>query len=174
MPPAPLPEPELLPLLDDTDIISPPELIQPEIVEDINFPDSADAIIFEGEINDVTGPDQLYRGSKNIPQADAEFVYTPRMVQEIKRCKEDIVYFAENYFTITNVDRGKEKINLYGAQRRVLKSLMRERFVSLLSCRQSGKCFSYEGVIEVRNKKTGVIEAITVGEFLKRIKLSVD
>jgi hypothetical protein len=87
---------------------------------------------------------QCYRGDKNIPTPDAEYNYTPAMVKEIKKCKESIIHFAENHFYITNLDRGKEKIELYTAQKRVLRSLMNNRFVCLLSSRQAGKALDVD------------------------------
>jgi hypothetical protein len=80
-----------------------------------------------------------YRGMENVPIAGAQYAFTEAMVDELRRCKNDIVYFAENFFYITNLDRGKEKIKLYGAQRRVLTSLANNRFLALLAARQTGK-----------------------------------
>lgn len=80
-----------------------------------------------------------YRGSKNVPIAGAQYEFTRDMVEELKKCKEDIVYFAENFFYIVSIDNGKQKIKLYEAQRRILRSLVEERFLCLLSCRQAGK-----------------------------------
>lgn len=91
--------------------------------------------IFENPINDF----QYYRGDKNVPKSEAQFEWTPKMVQELKKCKEDIIYFAENYFYIVSLDRGKEVIKLYTRQRQILKSLSKERFLCLLSSRQFGK-----------------------------------
>lgn len=34
-------------------------------------------------------------------------------IREIVRCKKDIVYFAENYFRIVNLDKGLHVIKLY-------------------------------------------------------------
>lgn len=91
--------------------------------------------IIENPIDDK----QYYRGDKNVPKEDAQFEWTPKMVKEIKKCKEDIVHFAESHFYIVNLDRGKEKIDLYKAQKRALKSLADNRFVSVLASRQCGK-----------------------------------
>jgi len=52
---------------------------------------------------------QYYRGDKNVPKEDALFEWTPKMVKEVKKCKEDIIHFAEEHFYIVNLDRGKEK-----------------------------------------------------------------
>lgn len=82
---------------------------------------------------------KFYLNDPNLPTATTEFEYTPEMIKELTKCKKDILYFAENYFTIVNLDRGKEKIKLYGAQKRVLKSMVKNNRVVLLSSRQAGK-----------------------------------
>ena len=41
---------------------------------------------------------QYYRGDRNVPKEDAQFEWTPKMVKEIKKCKEDITHFAESHF----------------------------------------------------------------------------
>ena len=96
---------------------------------------SDDDIIIENPIDDS----QFYRGDKNVPKEDAQFEWTKTMVKELKKCKEDILYFAENYFYIVNLDRGKEVIKLYTRQKQILRSLINNRFTVLLSCRQFGK-----------------------------------
>jgi len=69
--------------------------------------------------------------------------YTQEMVQEYIRCKEDIIYFAETYFYIVNVDRGKELINLFEYQKKMLKAMIEpplgKRHLCILSSRQLGK-----------------------------------
>jgi hypothetical protein len=125
--------------------------------------------------------DQYYRGDKKIPSADAQFKWTPAMVKELAKCKKDIIHFAENHFFITSVDRGKEKISLYTAQKKVLRSLGNNRFVCLLSSRQSGKttlmtiyalwvtCFSEDQrVIIVANKEQTAIN------IFKRVRMAYE
>jgi hypothetical protein len=73
------------------------------------------------------------------------------MIKELTKCKKDILYFAENYFTIVNLDRGKEKIKLYGAQKRVLKSMVKNNRVVLLSSRQAGKALALDTPIPTPN-----------------------
>jgi hypothetical protein len=82
---------------------------------------------------------RFYLGNKKLPRADAEFEWTPEMVRSLKKCKKNILFFAENFFYIVNLDRGKETIGLYKCQKRVLRSLRDERFVALLASRQIGK-----------------------------------
>lgn len=80
-----------------------------------------------------------YRGSKNVPVAGAEYEFTADMVIDLQKCKEDIIYFAENFFYIVTLDNGKQKIKLYEAQKRALLSLVNNRFTALMQSRQSGK-----------------------------------
>ena len=66
---------------------------------------------------------QYYLGNKNLPRSGVEFEWTPKMVNDLKKCKRNILYFAENFFYIVNLDRGKEKIKLFPCQKRVLRGL---------------------------------------------------
>lgn len=138
---------------------------------------SDDDIIIENPIDDS----QFYRGDKNVPKEDAQFEWTKPMVKELKKCKEDIIHFAENHFYIVNLDRGKEKIELYKAQRKTLKSLAENRFVSVLASRQVGKTtlltvyslwntcfFDDQRVIIVANKENTAIN------IFKRIRLAYE
>ena len=124
---------------------------------------NADDVINNVPINER----DFYRGDKKLPKENAQFNFTPAMVKELKKCRDNIVHFAENHFTIVNLDRGKETIELYPAQKRVLKSLQNDRFVVLLSSRQAGKCLKDDTIVRIRNKKTLESKNITVGEFYK-------
>ena len=83
--------------------------------------------------------DKYYLGNSNLPSANMEFEWTPKMVRELKKAKQNILYFAENFFYIVNLDRGKMRIPLYASQKRVLRSLRDNRFVACLASRQTGK-----------------------------------
>lgn len=78
-------------------------------------------------------------GNTNVPFKGAEFEYTPEMISELEKCKKDILYFAENYFYVLNIDEGRQKIKLHPFQKRVLKSILKNRFFVLLASRQVGK-----------------------------------
>lgn len=122
-----------------------------------------------------------YRGSKHVPVAGAQYEFTADMVDELRKCKEDIIYFAENFFFIIALDRGKEKIQLYEAQKRVLRSFVADRNVIVCSSRQIGKstmltvfslwmvCFhdDYRAAI-VANKETTAIN------IFKRIRMAYE
>ena len=82
---------------------------------------------------------RFYLGNINLPRSGVEFEWTPEMLNNLKKSKRNILHFAENYFTIVNLDRGKERIKLYKCQKRVLRSLRDNRFVCLMASRQIGK-----------------------------------
>ena len=83
--------------------------------------------------------DKYYLGNSNLPTANMEFEWTPKMVRELRKSKQNILYFAENFFFIVNLDKGKMRIPLYASQKRVLRSLRDNRFVACLASRQTGK-----------------------------------
>jgi len=84
---------------------------------------------------------QFYLGNENLPTSDAKFDYSenPEWISDIEKCKKNILYFAESFFYIVNLDRGKIKIELHLYQKKILRGLRDNRFVVLLSSRQSGK-----------------------------------
>ena len=83
--------------------------------------------------------DKYYLGNTNLPNPDMEFEWTPGMVKSLKKSRQNILHFAENFFHIVNLDQGKILIDLYAYQKRVLRSLRDNRFVACLASRQTGK-----------------------------------
>jgi hypothetical protein len=68
---------------------------------------------------------------------DEEF---QRRALEIARCKRDIVYFAEKYYRIINLDKGLHIISLYDIQKEFLRFLVNNNKIVCVSGRQQGKC----------------------------------
>jgi hypothetical protein len=90
---------------------------------------------------------KFWRGNTNIPSAQTKervsrSEYDFR-VAEIKKCKADIIYFAEKYFYILSPDRGKHIIELYDKQKELLNLLTTENRIVVLSSRQSFKTTTY-------------------------------
>lgn len=118
--------------------------------------------------------DKFYMGNPNVPARGAEFEYTQEMVSEIEKCKKDILHFAENYFYILIPGKGKEKITLYTAQKRILKKMRKDPYFILLASRQVGKStlmtiyllwtalfFNDNKILLVANKEATAIEIFT-------------
>src|SRR6478609_4994592 len=82
--------------------------------------------------------DRFLNNNENLPiKVDVD--WTPDLVAELKRCKEDIFYFAENYFSIINLDTGRQKIQLYDAQRNAIQKIVDNRRTIICASRQVGK-----------------------------------
>lgn len=115
-----------------------------------------------------------FNGNKNLRAKNQELSYTKEMLEEYIKCAEDICYFAEKYFYIVTIDFGKMLIPLRDYQKKVLKICKEppedRRNIIVLASRQIGKCCFSNTKIKIRNKKTGVIEEVTIGDFQSRIK----
>ena len=113
-------------------------------------------------------------GNTNIPTSHSVEQCTPEeykhRVEEIIKCKNDIVYFAENYFYIVHPDIGKHKIKLYPKQLQLLKMFVKNKRVIVTSGRQLGKCVFRDTKIKIKNKQTGETKNITIEEFEKMNK----
>jgi hypothetical protein len=126
-------------------------------------------------------PKHMYLGNKNLPTDKAEFNWTPKMIRDLKKAGQNLLYFAENFFTIINLDRGRERIRLHKCQKRVLRALRDNRFNIVLASRQVGKttmmtiytlwvaCFSEDQrILVVANKEQTAIN------IFKRIRLAYE
>lgn len=82
---------------------------------------------------------QGYLGKDTLPAAGVKREYTADQLLEVKRCAEDIEYFAEKYFTIVSLDEGRMLIPLYPYQRELLHKFQDNRFNIVTQARQSGK-----------------------------------
>jgi len=80
-----------------------------------------------------------YMGNKSLPNVNWKGEYTKDQVKALSKAHKNILYFAENFFFIVNLDRGREKIELYKAQKRALRKMRDNRFFIQLASRQIGK-----------------------------------
>lgn len=124
---------------------------------------------------------EYYLGNPNLPNKHWKEEYTLEMVNDLKRCKEDLLYFAANFFYIIDPDKGKVKIELFDYQKKALNTLLNNRQVILLASRQVGKttlltiyalwiaCFNeYQNIIIVANKESTAIE------IFRRVRLAYE
>lgn len=57
--------------------------------------------------------ENYYLGNKNLPKPDTHFDWTPEMLTNLEKSRDDILYFAQEFFYIINLDRGKQLIRLH-------------------------------------------------------------
>lgn len=82
--------------------------------------------------------DRFLNNNEELP-IKVEYDYSMDEINEIKKCKEDIFYFAEKYFYIVNLDVGRQKIKLFDAQRRAISTIIDNRYTIVCASRQCGK-----------------------------------
>ncbi len=86
----------------------------------------------------------MFKGDAKLRAEGEKLTLTDFELQELIRCKEDIIHFAETYFTIVDAKKGhKGLIVLREYQKRILKAFVSNpdglRNTALLSSRQIGK-----------------------------------
>lgn len=82
--------------------------------------------------------DKYLNGNENLP-INVTIDYTVEQGIEFMKCRNDIIYFAENYFFIVNLDVGRQKIKLYEAQREAILSILENKRTIVCASRQVGK-----------------------------------
>jgi hypothetical protein len=122
----------------------------------------------------------FYLGNKNLPAPETQFEWTQEMVEDLERARKSILHFSR-FFYIVNLDEGKQPIKLYPYQKRILKSLVENRFNIVLSSRQIGKttlltifalwmvCFNDDYRVLLIANKEG-----TAKNIFKRIRLAYE
>ena len=124
---------------------------------------------------------EIYMNNPALPTAGAEFEWTPERLTELKKCKETVLHFAENYFFIVNLDEGKQKIKLHPYQKKALRMIRDSKNSLLLFSRQVGKTtistiyclwtalfYSDQRILLVANKEN------TAKEIFKRIRMAYE
>lgn len=82
---------------------------------------------------------QHYLGNSNLKGANVQINWTPEMIKEWTKCKQDPIYFAENYIKIVHVDRGLITIELYDYQKEIIEKFNNNRRNVVVTSRQAGK-----------------------------------
>ena len=80
----------------------------------------------------------FYENNTKLLKGDLVFQRTPEEIEEWKRCKNDILYFAEKYCKLMTPE-GIRHISLRDYQKKYLEHLQNHRLSIYLACRQCGK-----------------------------------
>jgi hypothetical protein len=124
---------------------------------------------------------EFYLGNPNLPNKNWKGEYDKEMIKDLKKSRQNLLYFAERFFYIIDPDEGKVCINLFSYQKRILRTLRDNRKVILLASRQCGKttcltiyalwiaCFNeYQNIVIVANKEA------TAMEIFRRVRLAYE
>jgi len=109
-----------------------------------------------------------YLGNSNLKKVGVELSFTEEQTQEFIKCADDPVYFIKTYVKIVNVDAGLVPFDMWDFQEEMVRDFHANRFSICKMPRQVGKCLQLNTPIRLRNKKTGKIVEMTIGEFYEQ------
>ena len=95
------------------------------------------------------------------------------MIKELVQCSDPntgYLYFLENFFYIQHPVKGKLLFKPYEYQKGLLSAYHNYRFNVNMIPRQMGKCLAKETIIRIKNKHTGEIREIPIGDFFEMQK----
>ena len=82
---------------------------------------------------------EQYLGNPNLKKANTPINFTEEQIVEFLRCKEDPVYFANNYIKIVSLDEGLTQFHPYHFQEKLINNFHENRFNICKMPRQTGK-----------------------------------
>ena len=82
---------------------------------------------------------EVYLGNPNLKKANTPIEFTKENIQEFLKCKDDPVYFANNYIKIVSLDEGLVPFRQYPFQKKLIKNFHENRFNICKMPRQTGK-----------------------------------
>jgi hypothetical protein len=83
--------------------------------------------------------DSVYLGNPNLKKANTPIEFTQEQIEEFIKCKNDPVYFANNYIKIVSLDEGLTQFHPYHFQERLIERFHANRFNICKMPRQTGK-----------------------------------
>jgi hypothetical protein len=124
---------------------------------------------------------EQYLGNPNLKKANTQIPFTQEQIIEFLRCKEDPVYFTENYVKIVNVDRGLIPFEMYDFQKKLIRNFHDNRFNICKMPRQTGKSttvisFLLHYAVFNHNVNIGILanKASTARELLERLQIAYE
>jgi hypothetical protein len=80
-----------------------------------------------------------YHGNPNLKSIGHKHDFTEEQIRDYLKCKDDPIYFIENFCKIITLDRGLQPFKLYECQKKKVDIIVNERKVILMEGRQQGK-----------------------------------
>ena len=125
--------------------------------------------------------DDIYLGNPNLKKANTQIEFTQEQVFEFVKCKDDPVYFTQNYIQIVSLDEGLVPFNMYPFQRKLIDNFHGNRFNICKMPRQTGKSttvVSYLLHYAVFNDNVNIAilanKASTARDLLGRLQLAYE
>ena len=124
---------------------------------------------------------EVYLGNPNLKKANTSIEFTEEQIIEFLKCKQDPVYFANNYIKIVSLDEGLTQFHPYHFQEKLINNFHNNRFNICKMPRQTGKSttvVSYLLHYAVFNDSVniGILanKAATARELLQRLQTAYE
>ena len=82
---------------------------------------------------------EVYLGNPLLKKANTAIEFTEEQIIEFVKCKDDPVYFANNYIKIVSLDEGLTQFKPYNFQEKLINNFHKNRFNICKMPRQTGK-----------------------------------
>ena len=122
-----------------------------------------------------------YLGNPKLKKIGVEVELSEHDVSEYIKCRNDAVYFAQNYVKIITLDKGFVNIDLYPFQQQTIHDINENRFVVMKAGRQVGKtttlvAYILHYILFNEDKLVAILanKAKTAREILNRIKIAYE
>ena len=124
---------------------------------------------------------EVYLGNPLLKKANTAIEFTKEQVLEFVKCKEDPVYFAQNYVKIVTLDAGLQPFKTYDFQEKLINNFHNHRFNICKMPRQTGKSttvvsFLLHYAVFNDNVNIGILanKAATARELLDRLQTAYE
>jgi hypothetical protein len=124
---------------------------------------------------------EVYLGNPNLKKANTQIEFTQEQILEFVKCKDDPVYFANNYVKIVSLDEGLVQFHPYGFQEKLIRNFHHNRFNICKMPRQTGKSttvvsFLLHYAVFNDNVNIGILanKAATARELLDRLQTAYE
>src|SRR6476619_6174995 len=88
-----------------------------------------------------------YRGNTQLKRVGVPIEWTPELLEEYMKCKNDVQYFCRKYMKVVHVDKGIVPFDMYNYQKDMVQSMTDHRFSIFACARQSGKSTAVCGFV---------------------------
>ena len=90
---------------------------------------------------------QNYKNNPKLKRVGQDIPFERTQIEEYIKCKNDVIYFLNNYFQIVTIDKGKQIIKLWDYQEDIINLVHQNRNTIVLSARQISKTTTVCGYI---------------------------
>tara|TARA_B100001559_G_scaffold320884_1_gene334685 strand:+ start:782 stop:2428 length:1647 start_codon:yes stop_codon:yes gene_type:complete len=125
--------------------------------------------------------ENIYLGNPNLKKANTQIEFTQENIKEYLKCKDNPVYFAQNYVKIVTLDHGLQPFKTYDFQEKLINNFYRNRFNICKMPRQTGKSttvisFLLHHVVFNDSVNIGILanKASTARELLSRLQVAYE